>query len=650
MGKILNNTDFFSKKPAPAAPAAKAPAPQAPGAKAPAPAAKAPAQPSQPVKVAPQPAPKAAPIRLDAKVTEAVRVAAQTLKQVGQPALAQNVEQAYKSAVKDRFSVAVVGEFSRGKSTFLNTLLNQELLPVGNLPTTAILTRIRYHQPSTMVYINPDKKQKTALPLSLDSWNNLVADNFNSNNDPTGLVVIGLDDPWLQQNNIELMDTPGAGDLEQERAKVIGEALLGADGAIITISALQAMSMSEQLFIEQRLISRNTPFLMLILTKLDQIPVKERPIVIEFVKNKLANMNVQIPVFIPYEVEMPNEDYKGIMGIDKVKAHITSWICHPLRRDLTQQWLLSKLLTEVETGRAALVAKKQLLEGTDEERQEKIRKKEEGLSKAQIAWEEMRLQLLERCNQCYKKLLAKANEYSINITERLQYEATMCGAPQKWWTESYPYRLKIELTNMANSIDNLVSKAITEDARWFNNGLEQQFRTHVMISQEPLSEKSVFDNLTPRENVTFEDLDRQRNAAKIGTTLLTIGGAILCSSLGAFPLIATMGIGTGSSIVTEGVFKGKIEKQRVAIKEAVAKNVPELINQSMENSEKRLQTVYNDIVNEAKKQEEVWMQTQKEAIIQSANQPSDPAAVEALAKQLGQVDALHSTLTSLQNK
>ncbi len=639
MGKILSNTAFFSGKeqPAPKDPAPKAPAPTAAAPKAPAPG----------VKVVPQPAPKASPIRLDADVTDAVRMAVQTLKQVNQPALAQNAEQAYKAAVKDRFSVAVVGEFSRGKSTFLNTLLGQELLPVGNLPTTAMLTRIRYHQPSTMVYINPEKKQKTVLPLCLDSWNNLVADNFGSN-DPKGLVVVGLENPWLQQYNLELMDTPGAGDLEQERARVIGDALLGADGAIITVSALQAMSISEQLFIEQRLIARSTPFLMLILTRLDQIPLKERPMVIEHVKAKLAAMQVDIPVFLPYTVEMPSDKYRDVMGIDKVKAQIGSWISHPKRRELTRQWLLSKLLSEAQTARAALSAQGQLLEGTPQQRQEKLRKKEEGLARAQLAWEEMRLQLLTRCSQCYQKLLSKTQEATVSITERLQYEATVCGAPQKWWTESYPYRLKIELTNLANSVDSLVSKSVAEDARWFNSGLEQQFRTHVMIAQNAGTEKSVFDNLTPRQAVAFEDLDRQRNAFKIGTTLLTIGGALLCSTFGAFPLIATMGIGTGSSIVTEGVFKGKIEKQRIAIKEAIARNVPELISQSMENTEKRLQTVYNEIVEAAVKQEAVWVQTQKDAIAESCSRPDDPAAVQAIAQQLGQVDALLTQLTALQ--
>ena len=52
------------------------------------------------------------------------------------------------------FSVAVVGEFSRGKSTFLNDLIGKELLPVGDLPTTAMLTKIVYSV-SKMAFMLP---------------------------------------------------------------------------------------------------------------------------------------------------------------------------------------------------------------------------------------------------------------------------------------------------------------------------------------------------------------------------------------------------------------------------------------------------------------------------------------------------------------
>ena len=42
------------------------------------------------------------------------------------------------------FSVAVVGEFKRGKSTFINALLGSEVLPSDVLPCSATLNRVTY--------------------------------------------------------------------------------------------------------------------------------------------------------------------------------------------------------------------------------------------------------------------------------------------------------------------------------------------------------------------------------------------------------------------------------------------------------------------------------------------------------------------------
>ena len=43
-----------------------------------------------------------------------------------------------------RYRVAVIGEFKRGKSSLVNTLLGTEILPTDILPTTAVVNRILY--------------------------------------------------------------------------------------------------------------------------------------------------------------------------------------------------------------------------------------------------------------------------------------------------------------------------------------------------------------------------------------------------------------------------------------------------------------------------------------------------------------------------
>ena len=46
--------------------------------------------------------------------------------------------------VSHHFSAAVVGEFKKGKSSLINALLGQKVLPSDTRPTTATLNRITY--------------------------------------------------------------------------------------------------------------------------------------------------------------------------------------------------------------------------------------------------------------------------------------------------------------------------------------------------------------------------------------------------------------------------------------------------------------------------------------------------------------------------
>jgi Dynamin family len=45
---------------------------------------------------------------------------------------------------EDRFQLAVVGQFSRGKSTLMNAFLGKPYLPMSALPTTSVITTVRY--------------------------------------------------------------------------------------------------------------------------------------------------------------------------------------------------------------------------------------------------------------------------------------------------------------------------------------------------------------------------------------------------------------------------------------------------------------------------------------------------------------------------
>ncbi|HEY1258948.1 MAG TPA: dynamin family protein [Stellaceae bacterium] len=65
--------------------------------------------------------------------------------------------------VEERLQVAVLGQFKRGKSTFLNALLGVPILPTGVVPLTAIATFIRWAATPSLRVAYLDKRPATEL-------------------------------------------------------------------------------------------------------------------------------------------------------------------------------------------------------------------------------------------------------------------------------------------------------------------------------------------------------------------------------------------------------------------------------------------------------------------------------------------------------
>lgn len=118
------------------------------------------------------------------------------------------------------FTVAVAGEFNRGKTTVVNRLLGLEL-PVGVLPTTALMTRIGYGPEPRLHYRAPDGRRET-LPLSAEAFDRFTAERMGD--EAEGLLQVEVPDEWLHSRGLAFVDTPGAGDLSAARAALAARA------------------------------------------------------------------------------------------------------------------------------------------------------------------------------------------------------------------------------------------------------------------------------------------------------------------------------------------------------------------------------------------------------------------------------------------
>ena len=584
------------------------------------------------------------PMKISENVMNALKQSAKVLTACGREKAAKDIDSIYLRGTRNMFTVAVVGEFSRGKSTFINGLLDREILPVGDLPTTAMITHIKYNSKESLVHIDCSGNM-ISLPPVQESWEGLTADNFGKR-DPEGSVHIGLKHRWLGENNVEIMDTPGAGDLEQRRAQLIGEALLGSDGAIITVSAAAPLSLTEKTFIEERLLSRKTPFLMLVITKLDTIRKRERASIVEYVKNKLKSWKLDIPVFIPNEVEFEDDSYNGIMGYDKIREQIIAWINDRQRVKLTEAWISAQATSVIERELAALKEQEALLGVSDEKkRAELIEAKKATLKNAGKIWDNLCEEMKNRGNLCFEKIYESIQNSKAAITERLQYEAGHANAPEKWYKEDLPYRLKIELTNMSVGVTNLMTKLVTEDTRWLNAAFEQNFKSRMTANIQDISpEKFQDQNLLSTGGVRFSDIDQQRKKVKIVSTVLTIVGASATMALSMSSLVWTMGVGTGVSLISDSIFKKELDEQRKVIIDKIAESVPIVVDESVSKTQDKIDYIYGDILRTASEKKQEWINAQT-AAIEASVKPQSSAEHETVLKQIAGLEKLIEKLT-----
>jgi len=565
----------------------------------------------------------------------------EVLKKYNQNTILPEIEKLEHSLHGDEFKISVVGEMCRGKSTLINELIGRDVLPVGPLPVTALLTKLTYNPNEMIVYVN-GRGIKRTLPLKAQSWNGLVAQL--GKQDPHGVVFVGLDDPWLSDTGFEIIDTPGAGDLDQRRALLVNDALLCGDGAIITISALQALSISEKEFIEQRLLAAKIPNMILVVTHLDAVASQERVRIFNYIKGKLELWGFPIPVFISREgTQIPGMDCTSFTGANKIKAELERWLLDEDFYFRKRANVCTSMLSILNIACAAAGEKERLLRLDANRRNEVLARRNDQIAKAKLAWEDVRLGIFERGNTCYEWMKNNVNEKTEMLIERLQYEASHANNPQKWWTEDYPYRLKVELSQIANALENGLSNRYAQDMRWANQMLEKQFNASVFVEKEErFTDTSDYPKDTISDAVTFESIEKQRAWMRIGTGAAMIGGFALFAASGLLPIAATVGIGTSGTLISDKIFKDKIEKQQRAVIEAIRKDIPRVVDEALSVCEKRLQAMYLKLEKEATAKEKIWEKAQFETL-----RLTDSAEEKGLQYQMETREAIERLISTI---
>jgi GTPase SAR1 family protein len=186
------------------------------------------------------------------------------------------------------FKVLCVGDFSTGKSTFINRfLLEDDLLPAYPTPTTTLPTRIRYAKQLKARFYRQDDGTEELTDDVRERLRECVS-SAGTNKDRVRMVDLEVPAARLAAG-VEVIDAPGLNDPDLERMQITLNYLNEADAILFFLNAQQPYTAYQQQFFEGELLTRSTiERLFVIANYWDQIDEPERDEVLEYMQQRLA--------------------------------------------------------------------------------------------------------------------------------------------------------------------------------------------------------------------------------------------------------------------------------------------------------------------------------------------------------------------------
>ena len=194
--------------------------------------------------------------------------------------------QSRKKLENHRFAVGIMGEFKRGKSTVINSLLEQEIMPADILPCSATMNRVTYDlQPHAELRMVDGSVRSIKVEELSDYVTKLTSENESRASNVDEAVVYY---PCrFCQNGVDIVDTPGLND-DERMNKISEEIIPKLDAVIMVIVPGSPFSMSEAEFVRNKLMSSDLGRLIFLVNKIDTIRrPSDRAKAVEGIKEKI---------------------------------------------------------------------------------------------------------------------------------------------------------------------------------------------------------------------------------------------------------------------------------------------------------------------------------------------------------------------------
>jgi GTPase Era involved in 16S rRNA processing len=225
-----------------------------------------------------------------------LRALVELLKNRQSEARAKRCEELLVKLAEDRFTLAVVGQFKRGKSSLMNAIIGRELLPTGVLPLTSAITILKFGPAERLVVRRANSVFPEIVPVTaLADYVTEKGNPANRKKVKTATLEVPL--PFLRRG-LEFVDTPGVGSAIEANTATTYRFLPECDAVLFVTSVDTPFTETELDFLHA--IRAHVGKIFFILNKTDLLPDdSDLAEVLQFVESELRTEmeTTQVRVF-----------------------------------------------------------------------------------------------------------------------------------------------------------------------------------------------------------------------------------------------------------------------------------------------------------------------------------------------------------------
>lgn len=429
----------------------------------------------------------------------------------------------------DLFKVAIIGEAKRGKSSFINALLSQEILPVDEEVATSQAFYINYSEEESFYLVFIDGTKLEIEKEELYKYGSQKID------DEQGRYKTYLDKEilWIEINvpnkflpkNIIIIDTPGLGALYAKHAEITYNVFPIADAFIFTLESQRPLLELERSAIRRLL--KWSPHIFFIQTKIDQ--TKEWEETLErnkqilkdtFPENFSSNLEIwpisNVNLLKASKNEKYGKQFLEISRFDELKFHLEKFIFEVsglirIRAGLGEALDYYKICYSNLNKRISSLKAESNTEVIQRRDSLKMQLKD-----FELEWEQpgtLKKKYLTRYNsklKSFKIQFQQVFETNGSVYEEVSEQINECRNPS-------------ELSKIEEDLLRIIQERVEDAMLDLNNDIESELKEFLesLVLESNLTEQFFFDEKLDKKLSNIEEHGLQRLKAQIQKTIRT---------------------------------------------------------------------------------------------------------------------------------